>query len=87
MCKRLRAIEPHWLTDDLPTTPLACNAKTRYRQDDQSCVVTQASHDTMDIEFQVPQRAATPGQALVLYHGDRVLGGGTIDQIDYLIDE
>ena len=87
MCKTLRAVEPEWLTGDLPTTPLTCNAKTRYRQDDQSCVVTQATHDTIDIEFQVPQRAATPGQALVLYHEDRVLGGGTIDQIDYPIDE
>jgi len=87
MCKTLRAVEPEWLTGDLPTTPLTCHAKTRYRQDDQSCVVHQVSHDTIDIEFQVPQRAATPGQALVLYHEDRVLGGGTIDQIDCPIDE
>jgi len=86
MCNRLRAIEPHWLTDDFPTTPLLCAAKTRYRQNDQSCLVNQVSHRIIDIEFEVPQRATTPGQALVLYHGDRVLGGGTIDQIGCPID-
>ncbi len=58
-----------------------CTAKTRYRQPDQSCTVriTDPSVFSAEITFDKPQRAVTPGQFVVLYDGDRCMGGGVIE--------
>ncbi len=53
-------------------------AKVRYRQQEQPAVVTQTDEDTIRVVFDTPQRAVTKGQAVVLYDGDTVVGGGTI---------
>ena len=53
-------------------------AKCRYRQPAQDCTVFTAS-DKITVRFDVPQRAVTPGQYIVLYSGRRVLGGGVIE--------
>lgn len=53
-------------------------AKTRYRQQDQACLILQSGNDEITVEFTHAQRAVTPGQALVFYDGRRCLGGGTI---------
>jgi len=53
-------------------------AKVRYNQTEQPASVEQTSEDTLHIEFESPQRAVTRGQAVVLYDGDVVVGGGTI---------
>ena len=53
-------------------------AKTRYRQQDQACQVVSIDDDTVTVKFDVPQRAVTPGQALVFYKNRRCLGGATI---------
>lgn len=58
--------------------PLRVKAKIRYRQAEQQASVTQTDTDTLKIEFDAPQRAATKGQSVVLYDGDTVVGGGTI---------
>ena len=58
--------------------PLRVKAKIRYRQAEQQASVTQTDADTLKIEFDTPQRAATKGQSVVLYDGDTVVGGGTI---------
>lgn len=58
--------------------PIKCAAKIRYRQTEQPATVTQTGDDRLHIEFETPQRAVTRGQAIVLYDGDYVLGGGTI---------
>jgi len=52
----------------------SCTAKTRYRQPDQKCVIS----ENVKAVFEKPQRAVTPGQWLVLYDGDICLGGGII---------
>jgi tRNA-specific 2-thiouridylase len=57
---------------------MALQAKVRYRQTQQPCHVFYDGPDVLRVEFDTPQRAVTPGQALVLYQGDTVLGGGTI---------
>ena len=54
------------------------NGKIRYNHQGAPCVVEQVEKDVIRCEFLEPQRAVTPGQALVLYDGDYVLGGGTI---------
>jgi len=53
-------------------------AKTRYLQQEQPALVEQTGEDELRVEFDTPQRAITPGQAVVLYDGDIVVGGGTI---------
>ncbi len=53
-------------------------ARVRYRQKDQPATVTQIDEDRLHIVFDEPQRAITPGQAVVLYDGDMVVGGGVI---------
>ncbi len=58
--------------------PLRLKAKVRYRQQEQPCVVEQTDEDTIRVTFDQPQRAITPGQAVVLYDGDVVVGGATI---------
>ncbi|MDR2534863.1 MAG: tRNA 2-thiouridine(34) synthase MnmA [Treponema sp.] len=58
--------------------PIQVKVKTRYLQTEQSAVVEQIGHNQIRIDFDVPQRAITPGQAAVLYDGEAVIGGGTI---------
>ena len=53
-------------------------AKVRYRQPEQPATVRQTGEDELRIVFDEPQRAITPGQAVVLYEGDCVVGGGRI---------
>ncbi|RBP51560.1 tRNA 2-thiouridine(34) synthase MnmA [Arenicella xantha] len=69
--------------DWVSATPLKVGdqvtAKTRYRQQDQACQVTAVGDDSITVRFDQPQRAVTPGQALVFYDGRRCLGGGTIE--------
>ena len=58
--------------------PIRLKAKVRYRQVEQLCTVEQTGADTIRVVFDQPQRAITPGQAVVLYDGDVVVGGATI---------
>lgn len=58
--------------------PLRCKARIRYRHREQPATVSQVGEDTIKIVFDEPQRAITAGQAVVLYDGDTVVGGGTI---------
>lgn len=61
-----------------PVTTVRCTAKIRYRQPDQHCAVTLQKDMRATIEFDEPQRAISPGQSVVLYTGDDVLGGGIL---------
>lgn len=58
--------------------PKKLKAKIRYRQEEQWATVTQTSSDSLFLEFDLPQRAITKGQSVVLYDGDIVVGGGII---------
>lgn len=69
----------NWISPKLPEGSVRCTAKFRYRQTDQGVSVTLGSDGTAEIVFDKPQKAITPGQAVVLYDGDICLGGGTID--------
>jgi tRNA-specific 2-thiouridylase len=53
-------------------------AKHRYRCSEVEVSVEQTDSDQLIVTFAAPQKALTPGQALVLYNGDFVVGGGTI---------
>ncbi len=57
----------------------ASQIKVRYRQPDQDCQVALRAGGALDVRFEQPQRAVTPGQFAVLYDGERCLGGGVIE--------
>jgi tRNA-specific 2-thiouridylase len=61
------------------TESVACTAKIRYNHDPQPARVRVTGDDEVSVTFDEPQSAITPGQAVVLYDQDRVLGGGWID--------
>ncbi len=58
--------------------PLRVKAKVRYRHQEQDATAVQTGEDQLEVRFDQPQRAITKGQAVVLYDGDTVVGGGTI---------
>ena len=60
--------------------PVRLLAKVRYRMAEQPCIVEQTGGDTIRLTFDQPQRAVTPGQTVVLYDGDLVVGGAVIDR-------
>jgi tRNA-uridine 2-sulfurtransferase len=69
----------HWIAGNRPELPLRCQVKTRYRQADQNCVLSETV-DGYHMQFEQPQRAITPGQSAVIYLGELCLGGGVIEQ-------
>ena len=64
------------------TSPLRCMAKARSRMTEQPATVYPMENGRARVVFDQPQRALTTGQAVVLYDGNRVLGGGTITEIE-----
>ena len=68
----------NWIAWEAPPRQFRCSARIRYRQTEQPCKVTVEENGSVQVLFDRPQRAITPGQAVVLYDGDTVLGGGTI---------
>jgi len=76
--KTLRARDINLIACDALAQPLRCKAKIRYRQTEQWATAEQTDAGTLLVTFDEPQRAITPGQAVVLYDGDYVVGGGTI---------
>jgi len=68
----------NWLVQ--PDAPeFASQIKVRYRQPDQPCHATLRADGALEVRFDQPQRAVTPGQFAVLYDGERCLGGGVIE--------
>ncbi|TMV17390.1 tRNA 2-thiouridine(34) synthase MnmA [Paenibacillus thermoaerophilus] len=79
----LHATDVNWIAGTPPAAgSFRCTAKFRYRQQDQAVTVTPRGDGTCDVEFMEPQRAVTPGQAVVFYDGDVCLGGGLIDSVN-----
>lgn len=69
----------HWVSGSPPASSYSCKAKTRYRQQEQACIIEHIDGDIAHIQFEQPQWAVTPGQSIVFYDGEYCLGGGTID--------
>ncbi len=74
----LRARDWNWIPFPALTEPMAVTAKIRHSQLDLEAVVYPEEGNHARVVFAQPQRAITPGQAVVLYQGDLVIGGGTI---------
>ena len=77
----LIAEELNWIAIPRLDGPRRVKAKTRYRQTEQWATVRPEGPDRIRLVFDAPQRAMTVGQAVVLYDGDVVVGGGTIAQV------
>lgn len=75
----LTASRVNWISGETPAAPFRCAAKTRYSQTEAPCTVYPLPEGGMRVVFDQPQRAITAGQAVVLYDGEEVLGGGTIE--------
>ena len=73
----LLAERVNWVADR-PGIPFEAEVKVRYRGEDAPAVVEPIGDHGPRVEFRSPQRAVTPGQAVVFYAGDEVVGGGTI---------
>ena len=76
--RELEADGFNWIACDEPSEPLRVKAKIRYRQAEQWATVTVTAPGRVRVVFDEPQRAITRGQAVVLYDGDTVVGGGVI---------
>lgn len=76
----LLASDLNWVSIPAPRQPLAAQAKIRYSAPPAPCTITPLGKEGVNVHFQQPQRAITPGQAVVFYRGDMLLGGGTIQQ-------
>jgi tRNA-specific 2-thiouridylase len=75
--RTLAARDLSWISGNVPQAPIAVQARIRYRA--KEAEATLAFRDgSVDVHFAQPQKAVTPGQAVVFYNGDEVLGGGTI---------
>jgi tRNA-specific 2-thiouridylase len=77
----VHATDVHWISakpEWRAQGTFRCAAKTRYRQPDVACTVSRIGEAEVEVLFDAPQRAVTPGQYLVLYDGLQCLGGATI---------
>lgn len=76
---RLTCSHLNWMAlDGLGGAELRVTAKIRYSHKGAPCVIREIGEDLAECLFDVPQRAITPGQAVVFYDGEYVVGGGTI---------
>ncbi|MNX96210.1 tRNA-specific 2-thiouridylase MnmA [compost metagenome] len=77
----------NWIAGNelMPKDSLHCTAKFRYRQPDQGVTLTLREDGNVHVAFDQPQKAITPGQAVVFYDGDVCLGGGTIDVVEKVV--
>ncbi len=76
--RELYADDLNWIRWDVPPQEFRANARIRYRHTEQPAAVTVQEDGKVRVLFDEPQRAITPGQTLVMYDGDTVLGAGTI---------
>lgn len=72
------AADFNWIAFEAPGSAIRVKARARYHQPEQPATVTVLSDGRVRVTFDTPQRALTKGQAIVLYRGDTVVGGGTI---------
>ena len=78
---RLVADGFNWVDGEVPQEPVKVTARTRYNAKEAAATVTALPGGKAEVVFDTPQRAVTTGQAVVLYDGDYVVGGGRICEV------
>jgi len=79
--QKLTARKLNWISGKAPRQPITVTGKIRYKSKEAEATVF-PRNDSVDVHFTNPQKAVTPGQAVVFYNMDEVLGGGIIDSIE-----
>jgi len=77
--RALTASGVNWIAGAPPDGPVRLTAQVRHRHRPADATATPVAGDRISVDFDLAQSAITPGQAVVLYDGDEVLGGGWID--------
>jgi len=74
----LTANFPNWIAFDKLETQMEISARLRSHQKEIPCIISPANEGSVEVRFLQPQFSATPGQSIVFYHDDAVIGGGII---------
>lgn len=82
LSRELWANDWNWISLPSLVQPMKVTAKIRHSQSEQPATVYPDDQGMIRLVFEHPQRAVTPGQAVVLYQQDTVVGGGTICQVN-----
>ena len=77
----LIALRLNWISVTEPKASMTAKAKIRYRHQEAEVEVTPLADSRCYVKFKEPQMAITPGQAIVFYNEDIVIGGGTIEEM------
>jgi tRNA-specific 2-thiouridylase len=77
----LIATNLNWITITKLTQPITVKARIRYRHKEAEAEVMPLTENNIYVKFKESQLAITPGQAIVFYHGNTVIGGGTIESV------
>ncbi|MSQ32662.1 MAG: tRNA 2-thiouridine(34) synthase MnmA [Dehalococcoidia bacterium] len=80
MGTRLLAGGMNYVSGAIPNAPISVSAKIRYKSIDAPAILIPHAGSEAEVVFATPQRAITPGQAVVLYQGDEVIAGGFISK-------
>ncbi|MBF0511089.1 MAG: tRNA 2-thiouridine(34) synthase MnmA [Candidatus Omnitrophica bacterium] len=79
LANRLVAGDVHWIFGDALKSSIKAQAKIRLHHPQASCEITPLDSQKVEVIFEEPQMSITPGQSVVFYDGDIVLGGGIIE--------
>jgi len=80
--RSLLAAQPHWIDRERLTGDVVVSAKVRYNMADRPALLSPAEEGRVRVTFEEPQVAITPGQAVVCYRDEVVLGGGVIERVE-----
>jgi tRNA-specific 2-thiouridylase len=75
----LTASRVNWMSGEIPPSSIRASARIRYRHTEAPATITPLGDGGANVTFDTPQSAITPGQAVVFYDGEVVLGGGWIE--------
>jgi len=75
----LTASRVTWMSGETPASPIRASARIRYRHAEAPATIAPLEEARVRVTFDAPQSAITPGQAVVFYDGEVVIGGGWID--------
>ena len=77
----------NWVSMEIPQETIEVRLKIRYNSAEVKAYLTPVDENTVSVRFESPQKSVTPGQSVVFYDGDVVLGGAVIDEATGLSDE